>query len=357
MDRRMRRSNLIDKAMLQFTICVTILMLLATPLFYWLTKHYYAEDLILVIDTIKHGKDIPPLDVERDIMHGIMIQFGLIICIIGISVILIMKNISVKLWTPFYYTLSQISRFKLEDKKVPQFPENKVNEFTKLNEAVTILMRNSLISYNIQKEFTENASHEMQTPLAIFQSKLDNLLQDEHLTKKQADTIQDLYNLTVRLTRLNKNLLLLARIANNQYNEMSEVDIINILNRMLPLLHSISDGITIIRDFKLPSMIIECNSTLLESMINNLIVNALRHNQINGEIIITVEQDRMIISNTSNGMALDENLLFNRFYRPIRDNKGNGLGLSIVKAICKFHNWKIEYKHFNNKNHFIIAFK
>ena len=89
MDRRMRRSNLIDKAMLQFTICVTILMLLATPLFYWLTKHYYAEDLILVIDTIKHGKDIPPLDVERDIMHGIMIQFGLIICIIGISVILI----------------------------------------------------------------------------------------------------------------------------------------------------------------------------------------------------------------------------------------------------------------------------
>ena len=78
-------------------------------------------------------------------------------------------------------------------------------------------MRNSLISYNIQKEFTENASHEMQTPLAIFQSKLDNLLQDEHLTKKQADTIQDLYNLTVRLTRLNKNLLLLARIDNNQY--------------------------------------------------------------------------------------------------------------------------------------------
>lgn len=257
----------------------------------------------------------------------------------------------------FYYTLSQISRFKLEDKKVPQFPENKVNEFTKLNEAVTILMRNSLISYNIQKEFTENASHEMQTPLAIFQSKLDNLLQDEHLTKKQADTIQDLYNLTVRLTRLNKNLLLLARIDNNQYSEMSEVDIINILNRMLPLLHSISDGITIIRDFKLPSMIIKCNSTLLESMINNLIVNALRHNQINGEIIITVEQDRMIISNTSNGMALDENLLFNRFYRPIRDNKGSGLGLSIVKAICKFHNWKIEYKHVNNKNHFIIAFK
>lgn len=353
----MRKSNLIDKAMLQFTICVTILMLLATPLFYWLTKHYYAEDLILVIDTIKHGKDIPPLDVERDIMHGIMIQFGLIICIIGISVILIMKNISVKLWTPFYYTLNQISKFKLEDKKVPQFPENKINEFTKLNEAVTILMRNSLISYNIQKEFTENASHEMQTPLAIFQSKLDNLLQDKHLTQKQADTIQDLYNLTVRLTRLNKNLLLLARIDNNQYNEMSEVDIINILNRMLPLLHSISDGITITKDFELPSMIIKCNSTLLESMINNLIVNALRHNKINGEIIITIEQDRMIISNTSTGMALDESLLFNRFYRQIRDNKGSGLGLSIVKAICEFHNWQIKYKHINNKNNFVITFK
>lgn len=352
----MRKNNLIDKAMLQFTFCVTVLMLLATPLFYWLTKHYYAEDLILVINTIKHGQDIPPLDIERDIMHGIMIQFGMIICIIGISVILIMKNISVKLWTPFYYTLNEISKFRLEDKNVPKLPENNVKEFTQLNKAVTILMENSQMSYNIQKEFTENASHEMQTPLAIFQSKLDNLLQDENLTEQQAETIQDLYNLTLRLTRLNKNLLLLAKIDNKQYKDTSEIDLIRILNRILPLLMSISEGITIKKEFKLPSMKIRCNATLLESMINNLIVNALRHNKVDGEIIIIVEQGKMIISNTSDGTSLDDKLLFSRFYRPVRNIKGNGLGLAIVKAICDYHKWQIKYQYEDNKNNFIITF-
>ncbi len=352
----MKKNNLIDKAMLQFTLCVTILMLLATPLFYWLTKHYYAEDLIWVIDTIKQGKDIPPLDIEQDIMHGIMIQFGMIICIIGISVILIMKNISVKLWTPFYYTLNKISKFRLEDKRIPVLPENNVKEFTQLNKAVTTLMENSQMSYNIQKEFTENASHEIQTPLAIFQSKLDNLLQDEHLTKHQAETIQELYNLTLRITRLNKNLLLLAKIDNNQYNEMSDIDLIKVLNKILPLLLSISENITITKDFRLPSMIIRCNTILLESLINNLIVNALRHTNADGEIIIIVENNKMTITNTSNGMILDEKLLFNRFYRPVRNINGNGLGLAIVKAICDYHKWEIKYQYSNNKNNFIVTF-
>lgn len=351
----MKKNNLIDKAMLQFTLCVTILMLLATPLFYWLTKHYYAEDLIWVIDTIKQGKDIPPLDIEQDIMHGIMIQFGMIICIIGISVILIMKNISVKLWTPFYYTLNKISKFRLEDKRIPVLPENNVKEFTQLNKAVTTLMENSQMSYNIQKEFTENASHEIQTPLAIFQSKLDNLLQDEHLTKHQAETIQELYNLTLRLTRLNKNLLLLAKIDNNQYNEMSDIDLIKVLNKIIPLLLSISENIKITKDFKLPSMTIKCNIILLESLINNLIVNALRYTNADGEIIITVEKNKMIITNTSNGMILDENMLFNRFYKPIHNINGNGLGLAIVKTICDYHKWKIKYQYSNNKNNFIVV--
>lgn len=356
MGRGMKKNNLIDKTMMQFTICVTILMLLATPLFYWLTKHYYAEDLILVIDTIKYGRDIPPLDIERDIMHGIMIQFGMIICIIGISVILIMKNISVKLWTPFYYTLNVINKFRLEDKNIPELPENNVKEFTQLNKAVTILMRNSVMSYNIQKEFTENASHEMQTPLAIFQSKLDNLLQDEHLTKYQAETIQDLYNLTLRLTRLNKNLLLLAKIDNNQYKDMSDIDLISVLDRILPLLQSISEGIVIKKDFKLSSMMLRCNSSLLESMINNLIVNALRNNRVNGEIVITVNQNKMVISNTSDKINLDEKMLFNRFCRPIHNIKGNGLGLAIVKAICDYHKWIITYKYADGKNNFIVTF-
>lgn len=137
---------------------------------------------------------------------------------------------------------------------------------------------------------------------------------------------------------------------------MSDIDLISVLDRILPLLQSISEGIVIKKDFKLPSMMLRCNSSLLESMINNLIVNALKHNRVNGEIVITVDQNKMVISNTSDKINLDEKMLFNRFCRPIHNIKGNGLGLAIVKAICDYHKWIIEYKYADGKNNFIVTF-
>lgn len=84
-------------------------------------------------------------------------------------------------------------------------------------------MHKSLDSYRVQKEFTENASHELQTPLAIFQSKLDLLLQQQELTESQAEIIQDLYQMTSRISRLNRNLLLLAKIDNAQFAKSENI--------------------------------------------------------------------------------------------------------------------------------------
>ena len=161
---------------------------------------------------------------EEDIMHGVMIQFGVIVAVLAVAIVLTLRFISSRLWKPFDETLRQIERFHLESGSVPALPESDVAEFVRLNIALSSLMRNSLTSYRLQKEFTENASHELQTPLAVLRIRLDLLLQRSDLTCGQAELVQGLYETVSRLTRLNRNLLLLAKIDNNQYDGREAVD-------------------------------------------------------------------------------------------------------------------------------------
>lgn len=348
--------SLLNKTLSQFIVCTVIILILATPLFYLLTKHYYAEDMRDIIEAVEQNRPIPELDLEEDIMHGIMLQFILISGVLGIAIILMMRFISKRLWEPFDKTLKQIENFNLENGVIPPLADSDIKEFTRLNHALNRLMENSVKSYKTQKEFTENASHELQTPLAIFQSKLDILLQLPDLTKPQAEMIQGLYRISNRLARLNRNLLLLAKIDNKQYNTMTTIDLVATLKELFPFLESLTEGITLHRSFECPDLLIKGNKILLESLINNLLVNAVRHNTPGGDINITVNGNRLVVSNTSEEGALNPQLLFNRFYRPSEKIKGNGLGLAIVKAICDYHHWKIDYSYRNNRHNFIVQF-
>ncbi len=348
--------SLLNKTLSQFIVCTVIILILATPLFYLLTKHFYAEDMRDIIEAVEQNRPIPELDLEEDIMHGIMLQFILISGVLGIAIILTMRFISKRLWEPFDETLKQIENFNLESGEIPSLADSDIKEFTRLNHALNRLMENSVKSYKTQKEFTENASHELQTPLAVFQSQLDILLQQPDLTKPQAEMIQGLYRVSSRLARLNRNLLLLARIDNKQYNTMTTIDLVATLKELFPFLESLTEGITLHRSFECPALLIKGNKILLESLINNLLINAVRHNTPGGDITITIGSNRLVISNTSEEGALDPQLLFNRFYRPSEKTKGNGLGLAIVKAICDYHHWKIDYSYRNYRHNFIVQF-
>lgn len=351
----MKNQNLSRKMLTQFTACIAVLLLLATPLFYFLTKHYYAEDMIDIIEAVGQGQPIPTLDLEEDIMHGIMIQFGVITLVLAVALILTMRFISHRLWHPFDETLRQIEGFCLEDGALPVLPESSVKEFARLNHTLTALMRNSLASYRTQKEFTENASHELQTPLAVFQSKLDLLLQQPNLSERQAEIIQGLYENVTRLTRLNRNLLLLAKIDNRQYEQMETINLDDFLNGQLSSLESLTGNITLYKDFQ-TTLTICANRTLLESLVNNLVVNAVRHNHPQGEIGLTLTNSQLIVANTSDEPPLDEKLVFNRFYRTSEKTAGNGLGLAIVKAVCEYHGWKVNYLYSKGKHCFVINF-
>ena len=340
----------------QFAACIAVLLLLATPLFYFLTKHYYAEDMIDIIEAVGQGQPIPALDLEEDIMHGIMIQFGVITVVLAVAIVLTVRFISRRLWKPFDETLLRIEGFRLEDGKLPALPESDVEEFARLNRTLTALMEGSLASYRMQKEFTENASHELQTPLTVFQSKLDLLLQHPRLSEQQAEIIQGLYENVTRLSRLNRNLLLLAKIDNRQYGQMEDINLARFLEEQTPFLKSIAGDIFFYEELANSSLTVRANRTLLESLVNNLMVNAVRYNRPGGEIYLTVSGRKLTVSNTSDEPALDGRQVFNRFYRPSEKVKGNGLGLAIVRAICEYHGWAVGYRYEEDMHSFTVTF-
>ncbi len=354
-DKKRRQRSLLRKSMTQFVVCISVLFVLAMPLFYWLTKSYYAEDMEDLVTAVQTGRNIPTPDLERDIMVGIMIQYVLITAMLGIGVVLTMRFVSGRLWAPFDRTLDELETFSLEKGIIPTLPISDVREFNRLNDSLQQLMHKSLDSYRAQKEFTENASHELQTPLAIFQSKLDLLLQQQELTESQAHIIQDLYQMTARLSRLNRNLLLLAKIDNAQFAKSESIRLNTFIEELLPFLESMAEGLHIVKDFQ-QEITITANRPLLESMLNNLVVNAVRHNRAGGNILLSIKKDTLAVSNTSDEPPLDAAHIFNRFYRPAQNKQGNGLGLAIVKAVCDYHGWTVTYAYTEGNHTFKVRF-
>ena len=292
-----------------------------------------------------------------------IIQFGTVLHLIFFSILLIGFVIIThllykKLWRPFYQTLSEIKRFNIRSSEAPTFHANNVREFSQLNKAVEILIANSVQAYKIQKEFTENASHEMQTPLAVFQSKLDLMLQQQDLSESQMQIIQSLYEATSRLTRMNKNLLLLAKIDNMQFLDTQDLNVVEILDNLLPFLMEQAEAnhITTTIHTGNKSLMIQANRTLLESLVNNLITNAIKHNIPNGNLSVELEQSKLIVSNTGTGKGLNREMLFRRFGQMNEKVKGSGLGLAIVKQICVQYGWDIAYDYENGMHRFTVVF-
>ena len=348
--------SLSRKMLIQFVACTAALLLLATPLFYCLTKWFYAEDMIDLIEAVRMGRPIPSLDLEEDIVEGMTIHMAFIMLLLLVAIAVTLRFIARRLWGPFDETLRRVEAFRLEEGRVPELPRTDVKEFDRLNRVLRELMGNSVASYRSQREFTENASHELQTPLAVFQTRLDLLLQEPGLTQRQADLIQGLYDASARLARLNRNLLLLAKIDNRQFEQAEDIPLAGFLRGQMAFLGSVAGDIRIRQAFDGSPLVVRANRALLECLVNNLVVNAARHNRPGGTLSIEVADGGLTVSNTSDEPALDERQIFNRFYRPRGGGEGNGLGLSIVKAICDYHGWRVAYRYDRPTHSFTVTF-
>ena len=272
----------------------------------------------------------------------------LFVMIVG-GLLFLNRRLSKSVWKPFRETLDQLKTFSLNNQTKIEFSKTDVSEFDELNQSLTKLIEHNVSVYKTQKEFTENASHELQTPLAILKNKLDILLQNQDLTEKQYQIAEEMNRALSRSSRINKNLLLLAKIDNKQFD--SETFHLNeVLNQSLEILqeHFEQKNISVNTEIS-DNVKVNGNIGLTEVLINNLILNAIRHTSINGSILIRLSQSEFEVSNSGTD-KLNGDLLFKRFSRFSKDNNGSGLGLAIVQEICKSQNWTIDYR-FENNNH------
>lgn len=289
-------------------------------------------------------------------VFSIAAMFLIIIIILLTGIIWISKKTASKIWKPFYNTLNQIENFEIDKNNPPNFIPTGIDEFERLNKSLERLIEKNTAIYKSQREFIENAAHELQTPIALFQTKLDTLQQLD-LDKEQSLLVGSLNKDVYRLNRLNKNLLLLSKIDNEMYVEQDSFVLNEYIEKHLDFFteQAKSRNLKINIDFK-ENLIVKGNSTLTEVLINNLFLNAIRHNIKDGLINIILENNTLKFTNTGSKIPLTEQNIFNRFSKVNPSSQGNGLGLAIIKKICNINHWNIRYIFNNNLHIFEITF-
>lgn len=276
--------------------------------------------------------------------------------ILVVGFLILNRRLSVKLWQPFKITLSRLKAFNLNSQTSITFENSNILEFQELNEALNKLIEHTISVYKSQKEFTENASHELQTPLAIIKNKLDILLQKQDLSNRQYQIIEDINKALTRVSRINKNLLLLAKIENHQFDESEAINLSELTQECLEQLeeHFSNKELSVHTSIE-KDCIVTGNSVLIEVLINNLLLNSIRHNVQKGNVEVKLNQSGFIISN-SGIKTLEKEQLFKRFKKSLDETSGSGLGLSIVEQICKRHQWTIDYDFLQEAHTFKINF-
>lgn len=280
-----------------------------------------------------------------------IIGFITLVLSIGLLLTLFLTNryILNGLWKPFYKTLIELKSFNISDNKTLNLKNTNVDEFNELNDTVQGMSAKVKDDFHNLKQFTENASHEMQTPLAVITSKLDTLIQDERLNGAQYAQINDIYSATNRLSRLNQSLLLLVKIENNLIDDVELLELNILVQDKIKQFHELLiDGHINLNTTLLPKQIYASNY-LIDILLNNLFSNAIRHNVHSGQIVVTLTNDRIVFQNTGVPNALDPNKIFERFIKSNR-SEGTGLGLALAKNICNKYGWQIHY-YYNTAVH------
>lgn len=283
-------------------------------------------------------------DLIEDLLYSLIwLYLAMIVSIIVVNNFLLRKT-----WKPFYLLLEQLKRFKLGKDPEIQPVETQVKEFKELNEAVGLLINRSLEAYNGQKQFIENASHELQTPLAISINKLELLTEREDLTEANLISVGQVIQTLERLTRLNKSLLLLSKIENKQFQENKSVHINSVFKNLM-------EEFTDFADYKNVTLSIvehgqlywDMNKNLAEIFVSNFLKNAIVHNVVNGSVQIVVSDDAFEVRNTGKNVALDKDKVFQRFQKKSDEKNTTGLGLAIVKAIADLYKLQVDYTYQN----------
>ncbi|HTA62155.1 MAG TPA: HAMP domain-containing sensor histidine kinase [Bacteroidia bacterium] len=306
---------------------------------YRVSKSFYNHNKITYLISI-----LKPTLEEDELAEGLLSSLFLVVFFLLLSFLLVNWILSKWIWKPFYKTLSTLHKYELKKNELLILNPSNTKEFNELNDALIKMTDKIYSDYIRQKEFTENASHEIQTPLAVIRSKIELLIQSENLKEDEMLQIQTIETAANKLSTLNKALLLLVKIENHQFKEASELSLKTHIETILAQFDWVltDKNIQLKTEFK-NDLLFKINPELLDILLANLLQNAIRHNFRNGSVEVKIIGHTLRITNTGDALKIKPEELFERFKKDTTKTESLGIGLAIVKGIIDIYNIDIKY--------------
>ncbi|MBS1768268.1 MAG: HAMP domain-containing histidine kinase [Acidobacteria bacterium] len=281
---------------------------------------------------------------EDDLLETVALALIALYVVLLLTIITVNNVVLRRLWKPFHAMLAQLKAFRLGTaRELPPVP-TRTSEFNELHAAANVLVRRAADAFDEQRAFTANAAHELQTPLAIAINKLELLAEQGGSEEERMQALGETIAVLERLTRLNKSLLLLARIENRQFPEEREVSFATIAKEVMDEFADLAEHRSVALHFEASGDLVRSmDPALARTLVTNLLKNAIVHNRSDGSVAVQVEQGCLMVRNTGD-QALDAQRIFTRFHKETTADGGTGLGLAIAKAIAELYGMKLEYQ-------------
>ncbi len=324
-----------------------------------LQGHYFSDTTINIKNDAEEFRQLVVYTTIQRVKYRITVrEFGIesddllesltaiiLLSFIGLLILLfvINKRISTRIWLPFFENLNKLKRFSLlsSNRFIPT--ETDTDEFNEMNVVLKSLTDKVISDYDNLKKFSENASHELQTPLAIIRAKIEALLDENTLSLTQTEKLQAIYHNINRLSKINKGLILLTKIEGKQFTGQEEVSFNDIIKMQIENFSELIEMKKLEFHYQYQSdWKINGDKILVEMLVNNLFSNSILHNSEKGRLIIELNSHILKFSNSGEKVISESDKLFERFYKS-GTTGSTGLGLAISKQICNTINLKISY--------------
>ena len=287
-----------------------------------------------------------PTMISNDLFYAIVASL-LILLLLFIAFTYVIEYLLKKnIWKPLKYNIRKLHDYDLKANSILELRNHNIKEFDEINQVILRMVDKINEDYENSRFFAEDTSHEMQTPLAIIKSKVDLLMQNPIFMedKENESSINSISRAVNRLSKLNKSLLLITRINNNQFEEKENVQLDESLELYVKDIEELFLAKSLEVETEIRNCILYIDPSLVEVLLSNLLSNAIRHNIVNGWIDISLDQSMLIISNTFDAELQDSDL-FNRLTFRKKSHESLGLGLNIVKSICDKNGLIIRYDY------------
>ena len=282
---------------------------------------------------------------ETDDLLGVVLT--VMLTILGLllgSLVLLNRWLARWLWAPFQHTLRALRTYDLLQRGPLVLPATPIDEFTALNHTLSQMSARLAADYERLKEFTENAAHETQTPLAIMQAQLEQLVQDETLRPESAVLVGELYGATRRLSRLHQALTLLSKIENQQFLQAGPVHLDRVIAARVQQLEDLAAARAITLHVGVAGVpVLAMHPSLADSLVRNLLQNAVKHSPSGSRIEVTLGPAALTVANPGPVVAGDPARFFERFRKHQAASESPGLGLAIVQQICHYYGFALSY--------------